>query len=174
MDEYVCMRKSMEIEKLVMDLGFTGVKFLESDFVVLKGKTPKDLLKEIEEAKRKKLLTVCKADSEEILRFVLEKAKVDLVMGVENIHPKDSMHFVRGGLDQILCKIAAEKKKIIAFSFAELLNSPNKGKLLARIMFNVKLCKKYKVPIVFASFAASQEEMRSAKDLQALGRVLGA
>ena len=108
-----------------------------------------------------------------MLRFVLEKSDVDIVYGMETIHPKDSMHFVRGGLDQVLCKIAAEKGKILAFSFSDILNSSSQGKLLARIMFNVKLCKKYKVPMMVCSFAASKEEMRSAKDLQALGRILG-
>lgn len=173
MDEYVLMKKSTEIEKLALELGFTKVHFLDNDFVLLKGKTQKELLKEIENARNKKLKTVYKADSEEMLRFALEKNGLDIIYGMENIHPKDGMHFVRGGLDQVLCKIAAEKGKILVFSFSEILNSSDKGKLLARMMFNVKLCKKYKVPIILCSFASFKEEMRSAKDLQALGRVLG-
>jgi len=173
MDEYVFMKKSMEIEKLAVDLGFVKVHFLESNFVVLKGKTKKDFLKEIEKARNQKLKTIFKADSEDMLRFALERTNVDIVYGMEHIHPKDSLHYVRGGLDQILCKLAAEKGKVLAFSFSELLNSSNKDKFLARIMFNVKLCKKYKAAMMLCSFAASKEEMRSVKDLQALGRVLG-
>ena len=172
MDEYVLMKKSTEIEKLAAELGFTKVHFLDSDFVSLKGKTQKELSKEIDTARNKKLKTVFKADSEEMLRFALERTRADIVYGMENINPKDSLHYVRGGLDQVLCKLAAEKDRILAFSFAELLNSSDKEKLLARIMFNVKLCKKYKVQIMLCSFASSREEMRSAKDLQALGRVL--
>lgn len=173
MEDYLFMTKSAEIEKLAAELGFTTVHFLGDDFVVVKGKTPKDLLKEVEEAKRKKLKAVYKAESEEMLRFALERSNVDMVYGIEHIHPKDSLHFVRGGLDQVLCAIAAEKEKTIAFSFSEILNSPEKGKLLARIMLNLKLCKRYKVQAIFCSFASSEMEMRSAKDLQALGRVLG-
>ena len=173
MDDYVFMKKSAEIEKLASELGLTKVRFLDSDFVILKGKTQKELLKEIQNARNKKLKTIFKADSEEMLRFALEKNGVDIVYGMETLHPKDSMHFVRGGLDQVLCKIAAEKGKTLAFSFSYLLNSSDKGKLLARIMFNIKLGKKYKVPMMFCSFAGSQEELRSAKDLQAFGRVLG-
>ena len=167
------MKKSAEVEKLAAELGFTKVHFLDNDFVLLKGKTQKELLKEIDTARNKKLKTVFKADSEDMLRFALERTSVDIVYGMESIHPKDSLHYVRGGLDQILCKLAAEKKKILAFSFAELLDSPDKKRLLARIMFNVKLCKKYKVSIVLCSFANVKEELRSVKDLQALGRVLG-
>src|SRR3989344_5797811 len=168
MDEYVFMKKSTEVEKLTADLGFAKVHFLDSDFVLLKGKTKKELLKEIDTARNKKLKTVFKADSEEMLRFALERSSVDIVYGMESIHPKDSLHYVRGGLDQILCKLAAERRKILAFSFSELLNSSDKARLLASIMFNVKLCKKYKVIMMFCSFASSTEEMRSAKDLQAL------
>jgi len=169
------MKKNVELEKLAFELGFVKAHFVDTDFVLLKAKTPKELLKEVEQARNKKLKTIYKTDSEEMLRFALEKSKVDIVYGIENIHPKDSLHFVRGGLDQVLCTFAAEKGKILAFSFSELLNASDKerGKLLARMMFNIKLCKKYKVPIVLASFAASREEMRSAKDLQALGRILG-
>ena len=167
------MKKSAEVEKLAVELGFTKVHFLDNDFVLLKGKTQKELSKEIDTARNKRLKTVFKADSEEMLRFALERSSVDIVYGMENINPKDSLHYVRGGLDQVLCKLAVEKRKILAFSFSELLNSSDKARLLARIMFNVKLCKKYKVIMMFCSFASSTEEMRSAKDLQALGRVLG-
>ncbi len=173
MDEYVFMKKSTEAEKLAADLGFVKLHFLDSDFVLLKGKTPKELTKEIDTAINKKLKTVLKADSEDMLRFALEKSGVDVVYGMESINPKDSLHYVRGGLDQVLCKLAAEKGKILAFSFSEILNSSERGKLLARIMLNVKLCKKYKVSMVFCSFANVKEEMRSAKDLQAFGRILG-
>lgn len=167
------MKKSVEVEKLAAELGFAKVHFLDADFVLLKGKTQKELLKEIDRARNRKLKTVFKANSEEMLRFSLEKSGVDIVYGLESIHPKDSLHYVRGGLDQVLCKLAAERGKILAFSFAEILNSPDREKLLARMMFNVKLCKKYKVEMILCSFAALPEEMRSVKDLQALGRILG-
>lgn len=173
MDEYVLMKKNVEIEKTALALGFTKVYFLDQDFVLLKGKTPKELLKEVESVRNKNLKTIYKAESEEMLRFALERSKVDIVYGMENLHAKDSLHFVRGGLDQILCKIAAEKGKTLAFSFSGLLNSSDRARLLARMRLNIKLCKKYKVAIIFCSFAGSKEEMRSVKDLQALGRILG-
>ena len=173
MNDYIFMKKSAELEKQAAELGFEKVHFLDSDFVVLKSRTKKELLKEIEKARNQKLKTIYRADSEDMLRFVLERTKVDIVYDMESIHLKDSLHYVRGGLDQVLCKLAAEKGKILAFSFSELLNSSDKARRLARIMFNIKLGKKYDVPMIWCSFASSMEEMRSAKDLQALGRVLG-
>ena len=85
---------------------------------------------------------------------------------METINPKDSVHFLRGGLDQITCRIAKNKGKTIAFSFFEILNSRNRDKLIARMKFNIKLCKKYKVKTLFANFSTKKMELRSAKDLK--------
>ncbi len=166
------IKKSKETQEFAQKLGFSKVFFSE-DFVLLKEKSKKELLKRIQEANQRKLKTIYVPESEEMLRFVLEKSPVDAVCGVELIHPKDSFHFVRGGLDQVLCSIAADKNKTILFSFADVLNSSERGKLLARMVFNVKLCRKYKVRMQLVSFASSELEMRSAKDLEAFGRILG-
>ena len=40
-----------------------------------------------------------------------------IVFGIEKIHPKDSLHYPKSGLDPVLCKIAADRGKIIGFSF---------------------------------------------------------
>ena len=94
-----------------------------------------------------------RAESEELFRFALEKTTIDIVFGQELINPKDSLHFPRGGLDQITCKIAKEKEKTIAFSFSDILGSGNKGRLLGRIRFNLQLCRKYKVKMLFSNFS---------------------
>ncbi len=92
---------------------------------------------------------------------------------MEKIHPKDSLHFVRGGLDQVLCKIAAERGKIIGFSFAELLNSSDQAGWLSRVKANVRLCRKYKVKMLLSTFAVAKMELRSRKDLEAFSRIVG-
>jgi len=171
MHNLILTKESKELSELSKKLGFTKTIFLEKDFVIVKGKSKKELLKEIGRAKGK--LTIYKTDSEELLRFALEKTKIDLIYGMETINPKDSVHFVRGGLDQITCRIAKEKDKIIAFSFSEILNAKNKDKIIARMKFNVKLCKKYKVKMFFSTFAKNENELRSAQDLFAFWKVLG-
>lgn len=167
MDCFNFNKKNKELSELCTSLGFSKVYFLE-DFVLIKGKSKKEVLKEVRKAKGK--LTIFKPNSEELMRFALEKTKIDIVYGIESINPKDSVHFVRGGLDQIICRIAKDKGKIIGFSFCEILNSKDKARLLARMMFNIKLCKKYKVRVVFSTFGA---EIRSAKDLDKFFRLLG-
>lgn len=169
MQNILLMKRTEEIKEFSKQLGFKETLFLEN-ITIIEEKTKKELLKKINRAKNK--LTIYKPSSEEMLRFVLEKSKIDAILGMENINLKDSMHYVRGGLDQISCKIAAEKGKIVAFSFNEILNSKNRSRLLARMRLNIKLCRKYKVKTIFSNFAKSRNEIRSAKDLEAFRKIL--
>ncbi len=172
MDNFVLNIKSKEIEEKSMELGYSSTLFLETDFVVLEGTNKKEILSKIQRARGKKQRTLYRAHDEETLRFVLEKTNVDMVLGVEHVHAKDSVHFLRSGLDQVLCSLAAKKGIAIGFSFADILNELHRPKLLARVMANIRLCKKYKVRMVFSTFASDLWELRSAKDLEAFRRVL--
>lgn len=173
MDNYLLMKKSPDLVAFSNSLGFEKTLFLGEQFVLLESNSKKELLKKTLEAKQKGLLTIYRVKEEELLRFALEKTPVDVVLGIENIHAKDSVHYVRGGLDQVLCKIAAEQGKIIGFSFAELLNSANPAAWLRRVKANVKLCQKYQVKLLFSTFATAKMELRSSKDLEAFSRILG-
>ncbi|MDO8655799.1 MAG: hypothetical protein Q7K45_01045 [Nanoarchaeota archaeon] len=171
MDNIIVMKENTEIESLSKEFGFTRTLFLDKDFILLETTSKKEILDTISRAKGKPIFY--RATDEETLRFVLERTPIKVVFGAEFIAAKDSLHHVRGGLDQVLCKIATEKGKIIAFSFHDLVQASNKGALLARMKFNIKLCQKYKVTMFFSTFAKSKWELRSAKDLEALWRVMG-
>lgn len=171
MDNVVIMNESKEIESLSQRLGFTRTLFLERDFLLLETKSKKEILDTISRAKGKPI--IYRATDEETLRYVLERTPLTVISGVEFIAAQDSLHHVRGGLDQVLCRIAAEKGKIVAFSFADLLHAENRGQVLARMKFNIKLCQKYNVKAFFSTFAGNKWELRSVKDLEALWRVLG-
>lgn len=171
MDNIVAMKENVEIEALSAQLGFTRTFFLEKDFILLETKSKKEILDTLSRAKGKPIFY--RATDEETLRFVLERTPLKMVLGMEYIAVKDSVHHVRGGLDQVLCKIAAEKGKTMVFSLHDLLQATNKGALLARMKFNIKLCQKYKVKTFFSTFAQNKWELRSAKDLEAMWRVLG-
>lgn len=171
MQNIVLAKKTEELEELSKKLGHDSV-YLDK-FVLAKADNKKELLKEVKLAKKKNLFVIYKPKTEEMLRFVIEKTQIDLVFGVELIHKKDSMHYVRSGIDQVIAKIVAEKDKIIAFSFCDILNSKNKAKIMARMMLNIKVCKKYKVKFEFLNLASKKEEFRSKKDLKAFFRILG-
>ena len=74
MEDYVLIKKSKETQEFAQKLGFSKVFFSE-DFVLLKEKSKKELLKRIQEANQRKLKTIYVPESEEMLRFVLEKAR---------------------------------------------------------------------------------------------------
>jgi len=168
MNNIILIKRTKELEQLTKQLGFSETLFLD-DVTIIEAKTKKELLKKLQKTNK---FTIFKPIDEDLLRFALEKTKVKLIYGMESINPKDSVHYVRGGLDQITCKIAKDKKKIIGFSFSEVLNAKNQHKLLARIKANLKLCKKYKVDTIFTNFSKKEEEIRSKKDLTAFLRML--
>lgn len=172
MENFVLMKKDAEQEEFSHQLGWEKTLFADTDFVYLATANKKELLQQAQRAKQKKLLVVYEAPSEDMLRFALEKTAVDIVVGGEKINPKDSLHYVRGGLDQILCTIAANQGKTIAFSFRDILYAEDRPKLLARMMANIRLCRKYKVKTVFSTFAREKGELRARKDLEAWWRLL--
>ena len=172
MDNFLLLENSKELEQLSKSLGFTKTLFVKDDFVFISGKNTTLLLQEAKEAKRRGKVVVCKPTSEETLRFVLEKTSADIILGMEQIHASDSFHYLRGGLDQILCAIAKENNKTFAFSFSELLTSTKKSQLIARMGLNISLCRKYKIPMIFSNFSSEREAMRAAKDLEVFWRIL--
>lgn len=171
MDNYLLLKPIPEIEELSKQLGFTKTLFLERDLMLISGSLA-EMINKAKEAKRKKLLAVCEVEDEKKIRLVLEKVPVDIIMGMEKIFRKDSVHFPKSGLDQVLCKIAAEQGKAFGFSFSEILKAKDRPTLLRRVMFNLKLCQKYNVKVVFSNFSLDKWEMRSAKDLEAFQRIL--
>ncbi len=136
-----------------------------ADYLYLTERNKQLLLKKARTAHS--MTIVYRAHSEELLRFALEKTNIHMVIGMEKLHPKDHTHYVRSGLDQVLCQIAAQCHKTIGFDFADILNSADRGKLMARMKFNLKLCRKYKVKVQF--FDSSN---RISEDLPAFFRVL--
>ncbi|MDP3734066.1 MAG: hypothetical protein Q8R37_02465 [Nanoarchaeota archaeon] len=171
MDNFVLLKKSTELVEMSTSLGFTRT-YCADDFLFFSGGTKKEMLKKLRGAYQKGLITIYHPVTEEMLRFALERTTVNILIGIEFIHPKDSFHFVRGGLDQVLCTIAAKNKKMIAFSFQEILSSKNRSQLLGRMAFNLELCKKYNLKTIFSNFSSEATSLRSAADLASFQKVL--
>ena len=165
MDDILLLKRA-DIEEFSAALGFTQSLFME-DIEVVEEKD--NSLRTIERSKK---VVVFRPTTEKMLRLVLEKSKAEIIVGAEKIHAEDSLHYVRGGWDQILCTIAAAKGKTIVFSMNDILYAVDRPRLLARMRFNLKLCRKYKVKVLMANFAREKMEMRSKKDLEAWRRVL--
>src|SRR3989338_4290271 len=127
MDNYLFLPRNATDEHLSMNLGFTKT-FFQEDFLFIEEQSPKRLLQKWSIKGQKKV--IYRPTTEEMVRFAIEKTSIPIILGIENIHSKDSLHYPRSGLDHILCTLAAEKDKIIAFSFSNILNSTNREKLL--------------------------------------------
>lgn len=106
-------------------------------------------------------------------REIIEKSKADIIFSFEETSRKDFIHQRASGLNHILCKLAKENNVAIGFSLSLILNAENKHLVLGRIKQNIRLCKKFKVRTVIASFAEKPYDMRSMRDLISLFKVLG-
>src|SRR3989338_6414513 len=105
----------------------------------------------------------------------LEKKKVDILTSTENIDKQDSLHYRNSGLNHVLCKIAYKNNIAIAFNFNDLLKAKGieRSILIGRMSQNVRLCRKYKLITVLASFATAKLELKNTYDLKSFGILLG-
>lgn len=115
--------------------------------------------------------TVLECD-EESIQPALEGRKARVIL-VSEKNTRDSMHFRKAALNQVTCALAKKNDIMIAFSFSAILSSGNRPLLLGRMMQNIRLCRKYKVKMIFASFARNKYEMRNASDLISFAQLIG-
>jgi hypothetical protein len=108
-------------------------------------------------------------------RAVFERGSADVLFEAERTQPKDYAHQRGSGLNQVLCALAHKNKVAIGFSLSSILRASGsqRAQLLGRMMQNIRLCRKYKVSMVIASFATDPWKMRSPHDLQAFFVMLG-
>lgn len=140
-------RGNKELEKFGKELGFSKL-FFKDDF--------------------KKLGLVISKDYHTDRKLV-EGKRIKILVN-SHVNPfRDSLHQRVSGLDHVLCKLLNKNKIAVGFS----LDSLDNPVVLGRIKQNIKLCRKYKVKILFFSFAKSKYEMRSVLDMISLCRVLG-
>ncbi len=103
----------------------------------------------------------------------LEKGKINFLTNLELEASQDKHHHRQSGLNQVYAALAKKQKTVYCVNLHLLLTSKEPEKILGRVMQNVRICQKYGIEIQILSFAANPYEMRSLKDLQAFGRVLG-
>ena len=105
-------------------------------------------------------------------RVFFENRQVRYLIDAETDSKEDLLYQKRAGLDDIMCRLAEEKNKVIVFN-AKLLTQTNLNiNILGRLLQNSRLCRKHKVKTMVATFATSPLEMRAPKDLDGFARVL--
>lgn len=108
-------------------------------------------------------------------RHYLENRQYDGVYDLEVHSGREFMHHRNSGLNQVLCKIARDKKKIVIFDIGSLLSSSGQKRalILGRMRQNVRLCRKYKVTMALASFAKDEFGLRRTQEMVSIGQLLG-
>jgi len=101
------------------------------------------------------------------------KHGADIIFGLETLSNRESIYHPASGLPISLIRDNKNRDKCIAISLKEILNNKNKPLILHKTSFNLKLCKKNKIPIIISSFATTPEETRNPNDISSFIRSLG-
>ena len=149
------------------NFGFSKVIKIE----LIRASSAKELEKKIQRFRQE--ITI--VEGSDLNRLIVENKYVDILVSPEKNRREDFMHHRNSGLNQVLCKLAFKNSIAIAFSFNDVLKAKGieRSKIIGRMMQNVRLCRKYKVKMITASFAANEFEIKNPSDLISFGIVIG-
>ena len=121
-----------------------------------------DARKKIEIKAKEGSKVIVKGRDDSFNRKILENKKVNILLSPENGYKKDKLKQRDSGLNHILCRIAQQNSISIGIDFQEILNKRDEGKKqlaehLARIMQNIKLCRKSKVKMILMNTAGTDD-----------------
>ena len=107
--------------------------------------------------------------NDEINRACLEHKKTNALLSPEFERKKDFINYRNSGLNQVLCKIARDNKKIIIENLSDLQgDKKTRALLLGKIMQNARLCRKYKTKFILTFF----NKMFSAFELKNFEKII--
>jgi RNase P/RNase MRP subunit p30 len=120
-----------------------------------------DARKAIELASKSGEKVVVLAKDDDFNRKIFEHKKVDVLVDVEGGHKRDRMKQRDSGLNQVLCKLAKGNGIFIGVDLRHLNNGSDfdKSQYLSRLIQNVRLCKKYKVPMVLVNIDKGKKDL---------------
>ena len=121
-----------------------------------------DARKKIEIKAKEGSKVIVKGRDDSFNRKILENKKVNILLSPEHGYKKDKLKQRDSGLNHILCRIAQQNSISIGIDFQEILNKRDEGKKqlaehLARIMQNIKLCRKSKVKMILMNTAGTDD-----------------
>lgn len=103
----------------------------------------------------------------------VEHKKNVLLTGFETLEKKDSLHYPKSGMNQVIAKLMKKNNNSYVFPLDLILNSENPEQLLRRAALNLRLANKYKFGVVLASFAKKEVDQRSPELIRGLVESLG-
>ena len=136
----------------------------------------KEARKIIDSLKQKKKVIAVLGKDDAFNRRAIETLKINFLISPEYGEKKDTLKQTDSGLNHVITKIAKEKNISIVINMQEIMSmqdKKSKAKKLARIMQNIKICRKTGCKIKIASFASSPKEIISKHNRKAFGFSLG-
>lgn len=127
----------------------------------------------VDRARQKAKFIVVRSSDKDV--HLVEHSHPTVLFDLEATPRHDALHQRASGINHVLARLCAKNNVTIAFSLHSLLEThgERRAQLLGRIMQNVMLCRKFKVPVKIASFAKSPAGMRNPEDMKSLFVVLG-
>ena len=163
MDIYFLTPPSIELTNLAKTFGYTHALFQNKDFVYGEVSTVKDAQKLVSLASSLKVLSIAKITSDNY-REIIEKTNLTMITGIDQIASSDSLHQVRGGVDQVIAPLLKARNITLLIPFTDILHNPS-AKTIARMRFNIYVAKKYKVNIILSSICLSKHDLRTVNDI---------
>lgn len=173
MYEVLTCKKTKALENNAKKAGFSRVFFIDNeDIVLIKTNDTNELRKKISSFSSKNKKIIVLGSTDEINRISVEDKRVSMLLQPEAEKTKDFMRYRNSGLNHVLCKLAVRKNTAIGFSYfaVKLAKGLKRADLLARMMQNARLCRKYKTKIVLASFG---KKVSSTYTLKSFGATIG-
>jgi len=109
-----------------------------------------------------------------VIRAILGHKNIDIAFNVPNDWGRDNPHYRYSNFNQVFANIAKKNDTIYCINFSRLSEKEGKdrAKLLGREMQNIRICRR-KIPIIMASFAKNEWQMRKPEDFSSILQLMG-
>ncbi len=138
------------------------------------GKTKKEVSKEARASLEYADIILANGSSSRV-RSVAECWEIDILCYPEKGAEKDFLDYKNSGMDHTIARLMAERFIALEINFSEILNSYGilRSQVIGRMRQNLILAKKYSVPVILVSGAREKYDMRSPRELIAIGMSTG-
>ena len=129
--------------------------------------------KTIDKAKNKTKIVLLKSSDEDL--HTVEHKSPTILYELEQSPKYDALHQRASGLNHVLARACANNDVAVGFSVQSILSAgpQRRSVVMGRMMQNIKLCRKFKVKMIVASFAKTPGGMRNPADVKSLFTILG-
>jgi len=135
-----------------------------------------EFLKQKLKGSEKKIKIAVVGREDEFNRRALETLKIDYLVSPENTFQRDSLKQRASGFNHVLAEIAKQKNIAVIVDLTRLnsiTDKKQKALRVAKIIQNIKICRKSNCPIKLATFAKNESELLDEKQIAAIGFSLG-